>query len=53
MKTFLTLSLQILLTSFLCAQAPQGIPYQAVMRNVDGSVMASSAVDLTFMIHDS
>jgi hypothetical protein len=52
MKTFLALSLQLLLTSFLCAQAPLGIPYQAVMRNLDGSVMASSAVDLTFMIHD-
>jgi uncharacterized protein (TIGR02145 family) len=34
------------------AQSPQGIPYQAVMRNADGSVMASSAVSLTFMIHD-
>ncbi len=52
MKKFLTLSLHLLLTSFLFAQAPQGIPYQAVMRNADGSVMASSAVDLTFMIHD-
>jgi uncharacterized protein (TIGR02145 family) len=53
MKTFLALSLQLLITSFLCAQAPQGIPYQAVMRNADGSVMASSAVSLTFMIHDA
>ena len=52
MKTFLTLSLQLLISSFLFAQAPQGIPYQAVMRNADGSVMASSAVSLTFMIHD-
>jgi uncharacterized protein (TIGR02145 family) len=52
MKTFLTLSLHLLITSFLCAQVPQGIPYQAVMRNADGSVMASSAVNLTFMIHD-
>ncbi len=52
MKTFFTLSLHLLITSFLCAQAPQGIPYQAVMRNADGTVMASSAVDLTFMIHD-
>jgi hypothetical protein len=52
MKTFLTLSLHLLITSFLFAQAPQGIPYQAVMRNADGSVMASNAVDLTFMIHD-
>ena len=41
------------ITTFLWAQAPQGIPYQAVMRNADGSVMASSAVSLTFMIHDA
>ena len=52
MKTFFTLSLHLLISTFLFAQAPQGIPYQAVMRNVDGSVMASSAVDLIFMIHD-
>ena len=36
----------------LYAQSPHGIPYQAVMRNADGSVMASSAVNLTFMIHN-
>jgi hypothetical protein len=53
MKTIFTLSLHLLITSFLWAQAPQGIPYQAVMRNADGSVMASSAVNLTFMIHDA
>ena len=52
MKAVFTLSLHLLITSFLCAQAPQGIPYQAVMRNSDGGIMASSAVDLTFMIHD-
>jgi uncharacterized protein (TIGR02145 family) len=52
MKTFLALILHILISSFLFAQAPQGIPYQAVMRNEDGTVMASSAVSLTFMIHD-
>ncbi len=52
MKTFLTLSLQLLISTFLFAQAPQGIPYQAVMRNADGSVMVSNAVELTFMIHD-
>jgi uncharacterized protein (TIGR02145 family) len=52
MKTFLTLILQLLITSLLVAQAPQGIPYQAVMRNSDGTVMASSEVSLTFMIHD-
>jgi uncharacterized protein (TIGR02145 family) len=52
MKTFFTLSLHLLITSFLFAQSPLGIPYQAVMRNADGSVMASSALELTFMIHD-
>lgn len=52
MKKFLALSLHLLISSFLLAQAPQGIPYQAVMRNADGTVMANSAVDLTFMIHD-
>ncbi len=40
------------ITSSLLAQSPQGIPYQAVMRNADGTVMANSAVSLTFMIHD-
>ena len=52
MKTIFTTTLLMLITTFLWAQAPQGIPYQAVMRNADGSVMASSAVSLTFMIHD-
>ncbi len=42
----------MLIHAFVFAQAPQGIPYQAVMRNADGSVMASSAVNLIFMIHD-
>jgi hypothetical protein len=34
------------------AQAPQSIPYQAVVRNTDGSVMANTAITMTFMIHD-
>lgn len=42
----------LFVSSSLYSQSPQGIPYQAVMRNADGSVMASSAVNLTFMIHD-
>ncbi len=49
---FIPLFLHFLIPSFLFSQSPQGIPYQAVMRNADGSVMASSAVSLTFMIHD-
>ncbi len=36
----------------LYSQSPQGIPYQAMVRNADGSVMASSEAVLTFMIHD-
>ena len=42
----------LLITSSLHSQSPQGIPYQAVMRNADGTVMASSESVLTFMIHD-
>ncbi len=48
----LFLFLALFVSSSLVAQSPQGIPYQAVMRNVDGSVMANSAMSLTFMIHD-
>ncbi len=57
-KNNFTLSLQlligflILVPSSVHSQSPLGIPYQAVMRNADGSVMASNAVELTFMIHD-
>lgn len=55
-KTFLIPALFLALALFpalsLLSQTPQGIPYQAVMRNADGSVMASSAVNLTLMIHD-
>ncbi|MEN9394972.1 MAG: hypothetical protein RL362_1193 [Bacteroidota bacterium] len=36
----------------LLAQAPQGIPYQAVVRNVDGTVMSNTAITITFKIHD-
>ncbi len=49
---FIPLFLHFLIPSSLHSQSPQGIPYQAVMRNADGSVMASSAVNMTFMIHD-
>jgi uncharacterized protein (TIGR02145 family) len=52
MKSLITTSLFLFLTSFLFAQAPQGIPYQAVLRNADGSVMANSAANMIFMIHD-
>jgi hypothetical protein len=48
----LFLFLALFVSSSLVAQSPQGIPYQAVMRNADGTVMASSEAVLTFMIHD-
>jgi uncharacterized protein (TIGR02145 family) len=44
---FLTFSLH----SF--SQSPSSIPYQAVLRNTDGSVMANSSATITFKIHDS
>ncbi len=37
----------------LSAQAPQSIPYQAVVRNTDGSVMSNTALNMTFKIHDT
>jgi uncharacterized protein (TIGR02145 family) len=49
---FLFLALALFPALALYSQSPLGIPYQAVMRNADGSVMASSEAVLTFMIHD-
>ncbi len=46
------LFLHFLIPSSLHSQSPQVIPYQAVIRNADGSVMASSSVNMTFLIHD-
>jgi uncharacterized protein (TIGR02145 family) len=41
-----------LMTLGLLAQAPQSIPYQAVVRNTDGSVMSNTSLTMTFKIHD-
>ncbi len=41
-----------LITSSLQSQSPQGIPYQAVARNADGSIMTQSPVNLTLTIQD-
>jgi hypothetical protein len=35
------------------AQAPQGIPYQAVARNSSGAILASTAISVRFTIRDS
>ncbi len=52
MKNFLTLILISFIPSILFAQSPQSIPYQAVVRNADGSVMSNIAMTMTFKIHD-
>ena len=36
----------------LWSQTPQGIPYQAVMRNADGTFMSNASMAITFKIHD-
>jgi hypothetical protein len=41
-----------LFPSSLFSQSPQSIPYQAVVRNADGSAMSSTAMTMTFKIHD-
>ncbi len=50
----------ILLTLLVCfslmksnAQAPQGIPYQSVIRNGSGALLINQAVNVRFSIHDS
>ena len=47
--TFLLLAISAVVFS----QAPQSIPYQAVVRNTDGSNMANAAATITFKIHDN
>ena len=44
----------LLTSSFLLlAQAPQGIPYQAIARNASGQAIANTAVKVRFSIRDS
>lgn len=46
-------SLLIIIVAHIAyTQSPQSIPYQAVVRNTDGSVMASTSITMTFKIHD-
>jgi uncharacterized protein (TIGR02145 family) len=51
MKHSLVLLIWLSSMRFL-AQAPQTIPYQAVLRNSDGSIMANTAATITLKIHD-
>jgi uncharacterized protein (TIGR02145 family) len=52
MKQLITF-LFLAISAVVFAQAPQSIPYQAVVRNTDGSTMANAAVTITFKIHDN
>ena len=49
-NTALFLFLALSFCSF--SQSPSAIPYQAVVRNADGSAMVNVDLTLTFMIHD-
>ncbi len=48
----LALPLFLLLPFLSFSQSPATIPYQAVVRNVDGSAMANASLNITLMIHD-
>jgi uncharacterized protein (TIGR02145 family) len=52
MKNIFLLILLVAATFLVKAQAPNNIPYQAVVRNTDGSPMASSSVTITLSIHN-
>ncbi len=41
------------MSAVVFSQAPQSIPYQAVVRNIDGSTLANTPVNITFKIHDN
>ncbi len=50
MKKIIALPFLFLCVYSAIAQSPQAIPYQAVLRNADGSVIANQAVTITFTI---
>ncbi len=52
MKQLLTFLL-LAVSAVVFSQAPQSIPYQAVVRNTDGTMMDNAAVTITFKIHDN
>jgi hypothetical protein len=53
MKKFIVLPFLLLCVFSAIAQSPQAIPYQAVLRNEDGSAIANQAVTITFTIHNN
>ena len=53
MKYILIFLLSVCLTISSQAQAPQGIPYQSVVRNGSGTLISNQPVSIRFSIHDS
>ena len=53
MKHLLVIILFCVLGINAQAQAPQGIPYQAVARNSSGAILSSTAISVRFTIRDS
>ena len=53
MKSLLNIFVLLILANVVIAQAPQGIPYQAVARNSSGTILASTAISVRFTIRDS
>jgi formylglycine-generating enzyme required for sulfatase activity len=54
LRQILLFSFCLLTSDFLLqAQAPQGVPYQAIARNSSGQAIASTAVRVRFSIRDS
>ena len=53
MKKTLNTLLLLCFTMAGFAQAPQGIPYQTVLRHANGSLILNQNVALRFSIHDS
>lgn len=48
----ITLALFLFLPFFSFSQSPNAIPYQAIVRNSDGTVMANTSLNVVMMIHD-
>jgi hypothetical protein len=53
MKNNLLVILLLTMSFITNAQSPQSIPYQAVVRNADGSIMSNTSITLAFKIHDA
>ncbi len=51
LPVLVSLFLLSLIPSFLLSQSPQSIPYQAVVRNADGSVLSNASLTMIFKIH--